>query len=69
MDAQALLSQVEAAITALLTGGHTSYSIGARTVTRLDVEDLMIWRQKLLAEVQRATGGGIRIGRITRPGR
>jgi len=69
MDAQALLSQVEAAITALLTGGHTSYSIGARTVTRLDLKSLMDERRMLQAEVQRATGGGIRIGRITRPGR
>lgn len=69
MDAQSLLSQVEAAITALLTGGHSSYSIGARTVTRLDLSSLMEERRMLLAEVQRASGGSIRIGRITRPGR
>jgi hypothetical protein len=41
----------------------------ARTVTRLDLKSLMEERRLLLSEVQRATGGSIRIGRITRPSR
>jgi hypothetical protein len=69
MDASALLAQIETAIEALLTGGASSYSIGARTVTKLDLKSLFEERRLLLAEVQRASGGGIRLARITRPSR
>jgi len=69
MDAQSLLTQVESAITDILAGRHVSYSIGARTVSKLSLNELRQWRQELLFEVQRESGGGIRIGRITRPGR
>ena len=67
MDPATLLAQIEAAITALLTGGASSYSIGARTVTKIDLAALMSERRLLLAEVQRMTGGSVRLGRITRP--
>jgi hypothetical protein len=68
MDAAALLNAIETAITALLTGQHSSYSIGARTVTRLDLKTLMEERRLLQNEVSRSAGGGaIRLAKITRP--
>lgn len=69
MDPSALLAQIESAIEALLTGGASSYSIGARTVTKLDLKALFEERRLLLAEVNRANGGTIRLARITRPSR
>jgi len=62
-----LLAQIDAAIEALLTGGATSYSIGNRTVTRLDLGQLFDQRRMLQTEVQRETGsGGISLGKLTR---
>jgi hypothetical protein len=58
MDPATLLSQIEAAISALLTGGASSYSIGSRSVTKLDLASLMEERRILLTEVQRSTGSG-----------
>ena len=58
MDPAALLAQVEAAITALLTGGAESYSIGNRSVTKIDLASLMNERRLLLSEVQRSSGSG-----------
>ena len=58
MDAANLLSQVESAIEALLTGGASSYSIGARSVTKLDLAELFEQRKLLQTEVLRATGSG-----------
>jgi len=58
MDPATLLAQTEAAISALLTGGASSYSIGSRSVTKLDLADLMNERRILLTEVQRSTGSG-----------
>lgn len=66
MDASALLTQIETAIEALLTGGASSYSIGARSVTKLDLKSLMEERRLLLAEANRSSGG-VRLARITRP--
>lgn len=59
LSASALLASIEAAIEALLTGGASSYSIGARTVTKLDLASLMEERRLLLAEVARESGGGM----------
>jgi hypothetical protein len=67
MDAAVLLSQVEAAINSLLTGEHQSYSIGARTVTRLDLQSLFDERRLLQNEVNRASGGAMRLAKIRRP--
>ncbi len=68
LDPSSLLTQVESAIEALLTGGASSYSIGARTVTNLDLASLFEQRRMLQNEVQRATSGGsVRLARITRP--
>ena len=58
MDPAALLAQVESAITALLTGGAESYSIGNRSVTKIDLASLMNERRLLLSEVQRSSGSG-----------
>jgi hypothetical protein len=58
MDPATLLAQIEAAISALLTGGASSYSIGSRSVTKIDLADLMNERRMLLTEVERANGSG-----------
>lgn len=65
--AASLLALIDAAIEALLTGGASSYSIGARTVTKLDLATLMEERRQLQIQVQRETGsGGISLGKLTR---
>jgi hypothetical protein len=67
MDPANLLAQIEAAISALLTGGASSYSIGSRSVTKLDLADLMAERRMLLTEVQRSSGSGaFSLGKIGR---
>lgn len=58
MDASSLLAQIEAAISALLTGGASSYSIGNRSVTKLDLASLFEERRILLNEVSRSSGSG-----------
>ena len=58
MDAANLLAQVNAAIEALLTGGAQSYSIGSRSVTKLDLKSLFEERRMLQIEVDRSTGSG-----------
>lgn len=59
MDAANLLTQIEAAIEALLIGGASSYSIGNRSVTKLDLKSLFEERRMLQTEVQRSTGSGV----------
>lgn len=54
-----LLAQIDSAIEALLTGGASSYSIGSRTVTALDLGTLIEQRNILQAQVDRESGGGI----------
>ncbi len=66
MSASSLLAQIEAAIEALLTGGASSYSIGNRSVTKLDLADLFAQRQLLLMEVDRETNGAFRLAKIGR---
>lgn len=67
LDPQTLLTQIETAISALLTGGHTSYSIGGRSVTRLDLARLFDERRMLQSEVARSTGSSIRVAKFVRP--
>lgn len=69
MDPTALLAMIEAAIEALLTGGASSYSIGSRTVTKLDLADLMEQRRMLQAEVSRQSSGMFRVAKLRRPSR
>jgi hypothetical protein len=65
--AASLLALIDSAIEALLTGGASSYSIGARTVTKLDLATLMEERRQLQIQVQREQGsGGISLGKLTR---
>lgn len=60
-----LLALIDSAIDALLTGGASSYSIGNRSVTKLDLPALMTERRMLLTQVQRETGsGGISLARM-----
>jgi hypothetical protein len=65
-SAASLLAQVEAAIEALLTGGASSYSIGSRSVTKLDLNALFAERQTLRREVDRELNGTFRLGRMSR---
>lgn len=53
-----LLAQIDAAIEALLTGGASSYSIGSRSVTKLDLAKLFEERRLLQTEVSRSSGSG-----------
>ncbi len=66
LSASSLLTQVEAAIEALLTGGASSYSIGSRSVTKLDLDQLFAERRMLQAEVQRESGGTFRKAKMKR---
>ncbi len=61
-----LLALVDAAIEALLTGQHESYSIGSRQVTRLDLDDLFQQRQLLEMAVSRENSGAMRVARVQR---
>jgi hypothetical protein len=56
--ATSLLAQIEAAIEALLTGGASSYSIGSRSVTSLDLPTLFEQRRMLQIEADRESGSG-----------
>jgi hypothetical protein len=63
-----LLAQIDAAISALLEGGASSYSIGARSVTKLDLATLFEQRKHLEFAVQRESGsGGFSVARLVRP--
>lgn len=64
-----LLAQIDAAIEALLSGQHSSYSIGARSVTRLDLNSLFDQRERLQRQLDRETNGGFRLGKMQRPSR
>ena len=66
MDASTLLASVESAITALVEGGASSYSIGQRNVTKLDLAALFAERRTLLMEVQRNSSGAFSLAKIGR---
>lgn len=57
-SAASLLVQIDTAIEALLTGGASSYSIGSRTVTSLDLGTLFEQRNLLQIQADREAGGG-----------
>lgn len=62
-----LLALIDAAIEALLTGGVSQYSIGSRTVTKLDLGQLFEERRQLQIAVQRESGsGGVTLGKMSR---
>lgn len=64
-----LLAQIDAAIEALLTGGASSYSIGSRSVTSLDLPTLFEQRRLLQAEVDRESTGIFRLAKMQRTSR
>ncbi len=64
-----LLALIDAAIEALLTGGASSYSIGSRTVTKLDLGKLFEERRILQTEVDRARSGVLRLAKMRRTSR
>jgi len=64
-----LLTQIDAAIEALLSGQHSSYSIGSRSVTRLDLNSLFDQRERLQRQLDRETNGGFRLGKMQGPSR
>lgn len=67
-SSQSLLPLIDSAIEALLTGGASSYSIGARSVTKLDLADLFEERRILQQAVERESHGGVfRKAAIRRP--
>lgn len=68
LSASSLLTQIDAAIEALLTGGASSYSIGGRSVTKLDLGQLFEERRLLQQQVDReAVGSMFRKAAIRRP--
>ena len=50
----AMLTEVESAISAVLTG--KSYSIGGRSLTREDLRELRAWRRELKQEISADDG-------------
>ena len=58
MDKQTLLNQINQAIVVLLDSGASSYSIGQRSVTRLDLTALFAQRDKLMWEIARDANAG-----------
>ena len=66
-SAASLLALIDSAIEALLTGGAQQYSIGSRTVTKLDLKSLFEERRMLQQQVERESGsGGATLGRLSR---
>lgn len=69
MDLSALLTSIESAIEALLNGGHTSYSIGGRSVSKLDLPQLFAERRTLISEIARESSSTsvFRLAKMGRP--
>jgi flagellar basal body rod protein FlgF len=61
-----ILAAIDTAIEALLNGGASSYSIGNRTVTKLDLGELLKQRRDLQNQVDRETNGIFRLAKISR---
>lgn len=58
MTASEELEKVNTAITAILTGGVSSYTINGRGVTKLSYDSLVKRKKELEAAVARETSGG-----------
>ncbi len=66
-SASSLLAQIDTAIEALLTGGAEAYTIGTRSVTKLDLATLIEQRNTLQIQVQRESGsGGLSLAKMGR---
>lgn len=66
---QSLLTAVEAAIEALVTGGASSYSIGGRSVTKLNLAELFEQRRMLQSQLDRENNGMFRLAKMRRTSR
>ena len=64
--ASSLLAAIDTAIEALLSGQHSSYSIGNRSVTKLDLGTLLEERRKLQQQVDRESNGSFRLAKLGR---
>ena len=53
IDYQARLTQVQAAIAAILSGGNASYRIDGQEVTKLDLDWLSREEARLVAKIKR----------------
>lgn len=62
IDYEARLTKVQAAISAILTGGHQSYTIDGQAVTKLDLGWLTKEEERLVARINRLNrrGGAFR---------
>lgn len=56
--ASEMLTEVETAISALVSGGAKSYTIDGRSLTRNDLGELRAWRTELKREIDLARGPG-----------
>lgn len=64
---ETIVNSIDDAIYALTVGGASSYSIGARSVTKLDIPGLLEARDYYQALADRASGGGMfRLAKFTR---
>jgi hypothetical protein len=61
-----LLSAYDTAILNLLSGEHESYSIGNRTVTRLDLSDLQEQRDRIAFMANREAGSAVHVAKMQR---
>lgn len=66
---QSLLTAIESAIEALVTGGASSYSIGNRSVTKLDLGELFAQRKDLQRQLDRENNGVFRLAKLRRTSR
>lgn len=58
IDYQARLTQVQAAIAAILGGGVQSYTVDGRSLTKLDLDWLTKEENRLIAKVNRQSRSG-----------
>jgi uncharacterized membrane protein YfbV (UPF0208 family) len=66
MDATQLLHAINTAIVALTEGGASSYSIGQRSVTKIDLDSLFRQRNDLLWQIAREQNAGRALAKMGR---
>lgn len=64
-----LLAKVDTAIEKILDGTAESYSIGSRSYTALDIDDLLRWREKLNLAAQRESNGVVHLAKMGKASR
>lgn len=58
VDYSARLTKVQAAIDAILSGGHAAYTVDGQSVTKLDLAMLQKEEQRLIGLINRQAGRG-----------